>query len=146
MDILKFIKEHQSIIAAVIGGVLAILAAYIRRDRSHAHPARHKPIWRLVLLPVLSLLLGAGLLAAENFVVNVDPDADLFSPDNPGALLCLGGCLLVSAGALWGFINFFRVIARLREPVAPDSLPATEPSYPANRPAPKPDITKKRAR
>jgi hypothetical protein len=117
MDLTKFIKDHGHIIAACIAGVFAITAAYIRRDRRFERSGG-RPFLRLLGLPLLALLLGAGLLAAEFFVVNVEPGGDLLSTENPGAGLCLAGCVFVAAAFIWGVINVFRLLLWRTPPAA----------------------------
>jgi hypothetical protein len=110
MELLKFVREHQAIIGALIAGTFALTAAWIRRDRRWEKAGSKRPVMRLLLLPILSLLVGGGLLATEYFVFNLDPDGELIGVNNPGAILCLSGCLLLSAGLIWGVINLFRLM------------------------------------
>jgi hypothetical protein len=122
MNLTQFIKDHGHIIAACIAGTLAITAAYIRRDRRFERSGG-RPFLRLLGRPFLGLLLGGGLLAAEHFIVNVEPGGNLLSTENPGAILCLTGCIFVSAGVIWGVINVFRLLLWRptvpAEPIAP---------------------------
>jgi hypothetical protein len=109
MNLTQFVKDHGHILAACIAGVFAITAAYIRRDRRFERSGG-RPYLRLLGRPLLGLLLGAGLLAAEHFIVNVEPGGNLLSTENPGAILCLAGCIFLSAGVIWGVINVFRLL------------------------------------
>jgi hypothetical protein len=124
MEIPAFVKDHGHIIAACIAGTLAIVAAIIRRDRRHERPSG-RPFLRLLGLPFLYLLLGGGLLAGEHFIINVEPGGNLLSTENPGAILCLTGCIFIAAGVLWGVINVFRLLlwrpTRPKEAEAPSS-------------------------
>ncbi len=134
MELLKFVREHQAIIGAVIAGTFAITAAYIRRDRRWENKAGKTPVFRLLLFPLLALLAGGGLLATEYFVFNLDPDGELIGLNNPGAALALGGCLLLSAGLIWGSIN---VVRALTWPKATDLDPGTDSVPPSAVAAPK---------
>ena len=137
MELLKFVREHQAIIGAVIAGTFAITAAYIRRDRRWENKAGKTPVFRLLLFPVLGLLAGGGLLATEYFVFNLDPDGELIGLNNPGAALALGGCLLLSAGLIWGSINVVRALTwpKMPEPdPGTDSVPAGDSVVPQSAP------------
>src|SRR5262245_16978955 len=120
-NLLHFAKDYAHIIAAVIAGTFAITAAYIRRDRRHEKPGSGgRPILGLLLPPLLALLIGGALLAAENYGFNTDPDGG-FTMDNPGAILSLTGCVFLAAGVLWLFVNFFRPVTwPARVPAAGD--------------------------
>src|SRR5258708_7477993 len=100
MNLTQLIKDRGHIIAACIAGTLAIIAAIIRRDRRHERPGG-RPFARLLGLPLVYLLLGAGLLAGEHFIVNVEPGGNLLSTENPGAILCSTGCIFLAAGVIW---------------------------------------------
>src|SRR5262249_709520 len=121
MNLTQFIKDHGHIIAACIAGVFAIIAAIIRRDRRFERSGG-RPVKRLLGLPLLGLLLGGGLLAAEHFIVNVEPGGNLLSTETPGAILILAGCIFLSAGVIWGIINIFRLL--LWRPTQPADLMA----------------------
>jgi hypothetical protein len=121
-ELKELVKHHQPIIAAVIAGACAIIAAVIRRDRSNAQAHEKKPILRLMMLSLVSLVLGAGLLGVERFVLPVDPSGpslgfhfgengqfDKIAFANPGAVVLLAGWLFVSAGVIWGFVNLIRL-------------------------------------
>jgi hypothetical protein len=126
-ELLTFVKSHQPIVAAVIGGLFAIIAAIIRRDRSARPGHQKKPLIKLVMISLITLVVGAGLLAAERFVMPFDPETRtlIASPDSefvltqapapaspfkdPGSLLLLGGWLCVVAGGVWLFINLIRL-------------------------------------
>jgi hypothetical protein len=117
MDLAKVIKENQHIAAAVLAGIFAITAAYIRRDRRHEKAGGDKPFRRLMLPPLLCLIVGAGMLAAENYAYNFDPEGEWFSVQNPGAALTVGGCFFLAAGLIWGPIHFIRLLTRPRKKV-----------------------------
>src|SRR5262245_54179356 len=82
-ELREFVKDQQAIIAAVIAGTCAIVAAVIRRERSTRQPHETKPIFKLVLLSLFSIVLGGALLGAEYKVLPADPDKPL-NLDNPG--------------------------------------------------------------
>jgi hypothetical protein len=105
-----FVKENKEIIAAVTGGTLAIIAAYIRRDKAPVRHARRRPIRNALLLSLLGLALGAACLAAEALFFPINPDVDDLSTENLGEILCLAGCVFVAAGIIWGVINVFRLV------------------------------------
>jgi len=115
------LSDNKQIIAALIAGVLAIVAAYIRRDKSGDRAGAKIPVLGLLLLPFFYLLLGIGLLAVEFFAMNVEAkDAGY------GEILCLAGCVFVVAGVVWLPINLTRLIfwPRPKEKVSP--LPAAQ--------------------
>jgi hypothetical protein len=114
-----FVKENKEIIAAVVGGTLAIIAAYIRRDKRPVK-AKKRPIQRALVLCLLSLVLGAACLAAEARFFPINPEDDL-NTDNFGEILCLAGCLFLAAGVIWGFVNLVRLLL-WRKPV-PEEVP-----------------------
>jgi len=134
-----FVKQYKEIIAASIGGILAIVAAYMRRDQSHeGKPKRKKPILRSLMWSVVCVILGAGCLAAEASLYPVNPDvkdANLEKIvndtrlDDLGELLILGGCVFVAAGAISVVLNFFRLLLwRKPEPVPVlEAEPAKDP-------------------
>jgi hypothetical protein len=134
MQVPPFVKENKEIIAAVTGGTLAIIAAYIRRDKSPVRHARRRPIRNALLLSLLGLALGAACLAAEALFFPINPDVDDLSTENLGEILCLAGCVFVAAGIIWGVINVFR-LALWKKPedvVAPDDVP-TPTTVPLSR-------------
>jgi len=106
--------EAKEIVVAVIAGIFGIIAAFIKRggrggETQGGGPPKNKaPMWLLV--SVASVLLGAAMLAAENFKVNLNPDGGL-SLKNPGAILCLAGSMLVGVGVVWTFVNFCRLFS-----------------------------------
>jgi uncharacterized membrane protein HdeD (DUF308 family) len=99
------LADNKQIIAALIAGVLAIVAAYIRRDKSGDRTDAKTPVLSLLLLPFLYLLLGIGLLAMEFFAMNVDGKDSSY-----GEILCLAGCVFVVAGVVWLPINLTRLL------------------------------------
>src|SRR5689334_25235209 len=110
----------KEIIVAVITGVFAVTAAYIRRP--HRPPAdgtapKKNPAVKWLLISLVSLVLGAGMLAAERLVVQLrlDPAGDL-SLENPGAILCLAGSMLIAIGAVWTVVNLCRLVFRRAAP------------------------------
>jgi NhaP-type Na+/H+ or K+/H+ antiporter len=109
MDLLKIASEQKQIIAAVVAGIFAISAAYIRRDKRPEQTRTKKPVLSLLAFPVFYLILGIALLAVEFFSVNVNPDGEL-NLDNPGSILCLAGCVFVVAGVVWLPINLSRLV------------------------------------
>jgi hypothetical protein len=137
MDLTKVVKENQHIVAAVLAGIFAITAAYIRRDRRHEKSGGDKPFRRLMLPPLLCLVVGAGLLAAEHYAYNFDPDGEWISIHNPGAALTLGGCFFLAAGVIWGPIHFIRLLTlpRRKEQPAADSVVLPPSSSTVIRPA-----------
>lgn len=138
MDFRTIFSDYKQIIAAVVAGIFAIAAAYIRRDKRFEKTSAKKPILSLLLLPLVYLVVGAGLLAVESFSLNLKPKGDL-SLDNPGAILCLAGCIFLVAGVAWLPLNLIRLLLWpkpkeqpvLSSPVqADDSLPLTVPLTP----------------
>jgi NhaP-type Na+/H+ or K+/H+ antiporter len=108
MDFRTIFTEQKQIIAAVVAGIFALTAAYIRRDKRPEQTRTTKPVLSLLGFPLLYLLVGAGLLAAEFFYVNVTDD-DL-NVDKPGSILVLAGCVFVVAGVVWLPINLTRLV------------------------------------
>jgi hypothetical protein len=107
--IFTFIAENKQIIAAVLAGTLAIIAAYIRRDKRLEQRSAKKPVIRLTAIPIFYLLVGFGCLGAEFFAFNVkDPKTPDFN--DPGSFLVLVGCVFVAAGAVWLPINLSRLV------------------------------------
>jgi hypothetical protein len=121
MQVPPLIKENKEIVAAVIGGTLAIIAAYIRRDKSKSK--RSRPILTGFVRCLVALVLGAGCLVAEFKFFPVHSDDDEFNPENIGEVLILAGCVLLCAGIIWGFVNFCRMLFGGKPPIA-DALPA----------------------
>jgi hypothetical protein len=128
MNLVKFVEENKQIVAAVLAGIFAITAAYIRRDRRHEKAGGDRPFRRLMLPPLLCLVLGAGLLAAENYAYNFDPAGEWVSVHNPGAGLALGGCIFLAAGVIWGFIHFIRLLTLPRRKEQPEGSVLLAPS------------------
>jgi len=126
MDVRTLFSEQKQLVAAIIAGLFAIVAAYIRRDKRPERTGAKKPILSLLLLPLGYLIVGTGLLAAEFFSLKIDPERDL-SLDNPGAILCLAGCVLVVAGVVWLPINFIRLLTWPKPKELPGSSPAARP-------------------
>jgi hypothetical protein len=62
-----FLSDYKQIVAAVIAGIFAIVAAYIRRDKTGEKAGAGIPVLSLLCLPFVYLLLGLGLLAVEFF-------------------------------------------------------------------------------
>jgi hypothetical protein len=126
MDITKWISENKQIVAAILAGIFAITAAYIRRDRRFEKVK--KPGRRLLMPPFLCFVLGAGLLGAEYFVYNMDYEAfeknSLDVSGNPGAALAFGGCLFLAISVIWGFANFVRLVTH--KPVKEEPAPAED--------------------
>ena len=128
---LAFVKQYKEIIAATTGGLLAIVAAYIRRDKSAAgKPKKKKPILRSLMWSVFCVILGAACLAGEASLYPVNPDVNDANlekivndarMDNLGELLILLGCVFVAAGAIGAVFNFFRLLL-WRKPV-PEPVP-----------------------
>src|SRR5437763_793469 len=110
MDVKTLLSDYKQVIAAVVAGLFAIVAAYIRRDKRLERPGAKRPVLGLLLLPILYLIAGVVLLAIEFFKVNVDPSLDL-DLHNGGAILLLAGCVLVVAGVVWFPVNIIRLIA-----------------------------------
>ena len=135
MDVRTILSEQKQIIAAIIAGLFAIVAAYIRRDKSPERTGAKRPVLGLLLLPLGYLLVGVGLLAAEFFSLNVNPEGDL-SLDNPGAILCLAGCVFVVAGVVWLPINLIRLLTWPKPKGTAGSLSAVQA---AGSPSPGPD-------
>jgi hypothetical protein len=110
-------SEQKQIIAAVVAGLFAILAAYIRRDHKEEKAHVKVPVMGLLLWPLFYLLVGGSLLFVEFYYLNVIPGGDL-SLHNPGAILCLAGCVFVVAGVVWLPINLLRLMfwPRPKEP------------------------------
>ena len=109
-------------IITVIAGLFGVAAAYIKRGRPEGEAAHRNPTRKWLLFSFASLLLGAGLLVAEHRKFNLDPAADL-DLDNPGAILCLAGSMLIAIGAVWTGVNLGRLVAGVgpRRDVAPAS-------------------------
>lgn len=126
--ILKFLQAHGHLIAAVTAGIFAITAAYIRRDRrwEHIETGKRVPVFGLLLPPLLSIILGVGCLGAEYFAYNIQPSGEIVTGD-PGTIAALFGCVLISAGLLWGPYNFYRWITWPRPNVVLDAQPVMEP-------------------
>jgi hypothetical protein len=130
-EVLRFISDNKTIVAALITGLCTVLAALMRRDHK---PGAPNPFLRHLLASVASLVVGGGLLGVEYFVYPLDPEGDL-GLHNPGAILCLAGCVLVSAGFFWTIVNGLRVLfGRKRSAAFPD----TPPNLPPFRPEPTP--------
>lgn len=110
MDVRSIFSDQKQIIAAVVAGIFAITAAYIRRDKRADQSKAKIPVLRLLGFPLFYLIVGAGLLAVEFFYVNVNADGDL-GLDNPGAILCLAGCVFVVAAVVWLPLNVVRLLA-----------------------------------
>jgi len=134
IQIPPIIKENKEIVAAVLGGTLAIIAAYIRRDKTKAQ-AKKKP---KLMIWLFCALLGAGCLFAEYrfFWINPNPVDQLNTDnieENAGELLILAGCVFLAAGLIWGFINLIRLMAWQAPPAEIETVVAV--TEPANRPA-----------
>ena len=128
MDDLPFnFPEYKEIIIAFIAGLFAVTAAYIKRPgrAPESGQAPKNPAVMLLLVSFVSLLLGVGMLAAERLVVqlNLDPAGEL-SIENPGAILCLAGCMLISIGAIWTLVNLCRLAFGAARAVPKDEPPA----------------------
>ena len=143
-DFRTLVLDQKQIIAAIVAGIFAVTAAYIRRDKRLEKTRTKKPVRRLLAVPFLYLIAGAGLLAAEFFCVNVNPKGDL-SLDNTGAILCLAGCVLVVAGVVWLPVNVVRLLKWPKPAEVPAaSVPASSsvfdsrPAAPARSPKAKP--------
>jgi uncharacterized membrane protein YidH (DUF202 family) len=130
IQIPPIIKENKEIVAAVLGGTLAIIAAYIRRDRTKAQ-AKKKP--RLTIW-LFCILLGAGCLFAEYkfFWINPNPIDQLNTDnieENAGELLILAGCVFLAAGLIWGFVNMIRLMSwQEPSPEVETVVPVTDPA------------------
>jgi hypothetical protein len=121
-ELVQWVKQYPAITAAVISGTCAIVAAFIRRGQVPGKKRAKKSYFGRLMLSFVCLLLGAGLLGVEYFHTPVDPEKGLTfyhfdenkkmilddPTDNPGALLILGGFLLLSTGAIWSMINFIK--------------------------------------
>jgi hypothetical protein len=117
---LTFVKQYKEIIAATTGGLLAIIAAYIRREKSvDGKPKRKKPILRSLMWSVFCVILGLACLAGEASLFPVNPDVNDANLekivndtrlDNLGELLILLGCVFVAAGAIGALLNVFRLL------------------------------------
>jgi hypothetical protein len=131
-NVISFVKQHGHIIGAIIAGTCALTAAYIRRDRRWEKTEGGVPVVGLLFGPLLSILLGAACLAAENYAYPIEPTGDALAAD-PGTILAWVGCVLISAGLLWFPYNIYRLITWPRpaepesEPVM-DVLPASTPT------------------
>jgi len=140
MDWRTLLSDQKQIIAAVIAGLLAIVAAYIRRDHRGETHTSGTPVLGLLLFPLFYLLLGASLLYFEFYYWNVKPGGDL-SLSNPGAILCLAGCVFVVAGVVWFPINLIRLVLWPRPPLTPAPQPLApdqgKPATPAGSATPK---------
>ncbi len=121
MDYRTIFTEQKQIIAAVIAGICALTAAYIRRDKRPEQTRRTKPVLSLLGFPLLYVIVGVGLLAVEFFYVNVT-DGDL-SVDKPGSILVLVGCVFVVAGVVWLPINLTRLVLWPTPKEPSDSIP-----------------------
>ena len=129
-----FVKQYKEIIAATTGGLLAIVAAYIRREKSaDGKPKKRRPILRAMMWSVVAVLLGAACLAGEASLYPVNPDVKdanleriVNDPhlDNLGEILILVGCVFVAWGAIGFVLNFFRLLL-WRKP-EPEALPVVE--------------------
>jgi hypothetical protein len=141
-EIKELVKHHQAIIAAVIAGTCAIVAAIIRREKMAGPSHEKKPIVKLGFLSFISLVLGAGLLAGEYFVLPADPESHLRldNPD-PGSLLMLGGWLFVAAGVVWGFVNLIRLRTAHKKGKELASVPVNPGGTPSSIPVVQPVAT-----
>ncbi len=130
MDIVKFLKEHGHLIAAVIAGTCALTAAYIRRDRRwEKSETGRAPFLGLMLPPLLSIVLGAACLAGEYFAYPIEPTGDALASD-PGTMLAWVGSVLIAAGLLWLPYNLYR-FASWPKPAAEEPLDVIAADAPA---------------
>jgi hypothetical protein len=108
----KFLADNKQIIAAVVAGLFAITAAYIRRDKTGEKAGGKTPVLALLCFPFLYLILGLGMLAAEFFSPQFQMVEELGHRNlsNPGEILSLAGCVFVVAGVLWLPINITRLM------------------------------------
>jgi len=129
MDFKEIWAQHKELVVAVIAGVCTIAAAVIKRSGHRAEGQtqgkQKNPVARLVFWCFVCLLLGAAMLGAEMFAFNLDPDGGL-GPDNPGLILTLAGCLLISTGAIWGVINFGRLLGGAGKPKLVEKAPVVK--------------------
>jgi len=115
------LSDNKQIIAALIAGALAIVAAYIRRGKSGDRAGAKISVLGLLLLPFFYLLLGVGLLAVEFFAMNVDAKDGSY-----GEILCLAGCVFVVAAVVWLPINLTRLVFWPRPKETVSALPAVQ--------------------
>jgi len=142
-ELKEFVKHHQAIIAAVIAGTCAIVAAVIRRERSNRQPHETKPIFKLLLLSLFSIVLGGALLGAEFKVLPADPEKTL-SLDNPGAIIMLAGWIFVAVGVVWGPINLIRLRTARQKGKELASSPVNTGGPPQPPPVAPPPVAKRR--
>jgi hypothetical protein len=111
-DLAPFFSENKEIVVAIIAGVFGVMAAYIKRGGKEkgepGTPGGPKP-GKWLLISFVSMIVGAGLLAAEHWKFNLDPAGDL-NLANPGAILCLAGSMLLAVGAVWTCVNLVRLV------------------------------------
>ncbi len=124
-DLPSFVTEYKEIVVAIIAGIFGVIVAIIRRP-PREHTAK-KPFPVMLIASVLSLLIGGGLLAAEYFKFNLDPDGEL-SLQNPGAILSLAGCMFVAAGLIWTPLNLLHLL-RPAATKFPDAAPGPFASH-----------------
>jgi hypothetical protein len=103
MDLSKLWAEHKEVILVLVAGLFSILAALIKSKMKLSPPV----LWFFASLACLAA--GGALLFLESVQLHFDPEAAL-DQDNKGAMLALGGCLLLAAGGIWAIINFLRLL------------------------------------
>jgi hypothetical protein len=127
-EIRSAFAEHKGeIIAAAVTGAFGVLVAIIKVTFARK-PVRGEPrrFPFLLFLSFFGLLLGVGCIAAENYLLNLDPDEPL-TLDNHGAILNLAGWILVSVGSLWFLVNLTGLLRPKPSPSVLDALPVETP-------------------
>jgi hypothetical protein len=117
MDLSKLWADYKEVILVLAAGLFSILAALIKSKLRPSPPL----LWFFAAL--LCLAAGAALLFGESVQFHFDPEAPL-DQDNKGAMLALGGCLLLAAGGIWAVINFLRLLFGGSPAGLPDAPPA----------------------
>lgn len=117
MDLQTFIQENKEIVGVVIAGLFGIVAALIKSKMKFSPPV----LWLFASL--FCLMVGLTMLFIERNMTGLHffPE-DGISTESKGAMLALGGCLLVATGAIWGIINLLRLFVGGPKPL-PDAAP-----------------------
>jgi len=96
-------NEYKELILVIAGGLFSIVAAVLKTKMKLSASLG----W--LVASVVCLIGGGVMLRVEYAKIHFDPDKAL-DLENYGAMLMLGGALLLSTGIVWGLINLMRTL------------------------------------